>query len=120
MILKVGALDVVVSFKDMGEEVFGHYDPAPEPHIDIHKYLTTYLQAMTVLHEVLECIVDNYGLSVSESGIRVLENLLVMVVKDNPEEVQRWLCDIQGVSRGNSRESCEACTVSPPKFGGKI
>tara|TARA_R100000808_G_scaffold13906_2_gene33324 strand:- start:16543 stop:16902 length:360 start_codon:yes stop_codon:yes gene_type:complete len=108
MKLKVGALDVVVSFKDMGDEVFGHYDPAPEPHIDIHKDLTTYLQAMTVLHEVLECIVDNYGLSVSESGIRVLENLLVMIVKDNPEEVQRWLEDIQGVSNDNSRKSCKA------------
>ena len=34
---------------------------------------------------------DTYGLQVSESAIRVLENVLGAIAMDNPEEVIRWV-----------------------------
>ena len=91
MQIKVGALDVPIEFKKLEEDIWGQYNPYPTPSIWISEGLKPEHEALTVLHEVIECIVDTYGLQVSESAIRVLENVLGAIAMDNPEEVIRWV-----------------------------
>jgi hypothetical protein len=103
MYIKVGALDVPVIRKELDEGVWGQYNPYPVPSIWIQEGLDPKHEALTLLHEIIECIVDTYGLQVSEGAIRVLENVLGTIAMENPEAVIGW------VSR-----------LSKPKFDEKI
>ena len=94
MNIKVGALDVPVIHKKLDDSIWGQYNPYPEPVIWLHEGLDPKHEALTLLHEIIECIVDTYGLQVSEGAIRVLENVLGTLVIENPEEALRWVSRI--------------------------
>ena len=91
MNIKVGALDVPVIHKKLDESIWGQYNPYPAPSIWIQEGLQPRHEALTLLHEVIECIVDTYGLQVSESAIRVFENVLGTIALENTEDVLQWL-----------------------------
>jgi len=91
MNIKVGALDVPVVHKKLDESIWGQYNPYPTPVIWLQEDLDPKHEALTLLHEIIECIVDTYGLQVSEGSIRVLENVLGLIAMENPEEVIRWV-----------------------------
>ena len=94
MIIKVGALRVPIIHKKLDESIWGQYNPYPVPCIWIQEDLEDTHEALTILHEIIECIVDTYGLQVSEGAIRVLENVLGTLVIENPEEALRWVSRI--------------------------
>jgi hypothetical protein len=90
IMLKIGPLNVPVLSKELEESTFGEYHHFPEPVIKINYKLNNQARAMTLLHEVLECIDANYGLELEESTICTLEQALTMVVRDNPEKFEEW------------------------------
>lgn len=104
MDIKVGALNVPVIHKELNEGIWGQYNPYPVPSIWIQEGLQSNHEALTLLHEIIECIVDTYGLTVSEGAIRVLENVLGAIAMENPTEVVRW---VSMLSRGTQAETPE-------------
>ncbi len=100
MKLHIGPLQVPVIEKDMTkEETWGEFWCLPVPKIYINKDLPRDVKGLTILHEVLECITEIYGLTLSEGAIRTLEMSLTSIVKENPEEIQEW------IEMVNSKES---------------
>ena len=96
MELKIGPLSVPVIFGPLKEpDTFGFYSPYPKPTININNNLEPKIKAMTLLHEVLECLTDIYGWKMSEGDIRSLECALSMMVLENVEEIRGWLHDLQ-------------------------
>tara|TARA_R100001594_G_scaffold44878_2_gene77397 strand:- start:697 stop:1017 length:321 start_codon:yes stop_codon:yes gene_type:complete len=95
IMLKIGPHTIPVVKEELEDQTFGEYINFPEPIIKIHARISPQLQAMTLLHEILECVVESYGLDLSEADIRTIENALVMVVKDNPKKFQEWSKRIQ-------------------------
>ena len=104
MNIKVGALNVPVLHKKLEEHLWGQYNPYPTPSIWIQEGLDAKHEALTLLHEIIECIVEPYGLPLSEGSIRVLENTLGTLVMENPNEVLRW---VSRLSKVNEEEEFE-------------
>lgn len=86
--LKIGPIQVPV-YEDSELEDFGSFECDPEPTIRVSKR-TGVSRDMTILHEVLHAISDQYGLDLNESKVRVLEQTLTQLVADNPAEVLLW------------------------------
>ena len=101
MNLHVGPLQVPIVEKDMSlDETWGEFWCLPAPKIYINKDLPRDVKALTILHEVLECITEIYGLSLSEGTIRTLEMSIASVVQENPKEIREWL-DMLGSEKSN-------------------
>ena len=95
MNLHIGPLLVPVVYGDLSkEETWGEFQCLPAPQITINQDLPKDIQALTVLHEVLECVTEIFGLRLSEGDIRTLEMSLATVIKKNPKEFQRWVEDL--------------------------
>jgi len=100
--LHVGPLQVPIVEKNMSlDEAWGEFWCLPAPKIYINKDLPRDVKALTILHEVLECITEIYGLNLSEGTIRTLEMSLATLVKENPKELQEWV----GMLESGSEES---------------
>ena len=84
-------LDIVES--EMEE--FGRFDEEKET-IFLRRGLSSYVQARTVLHEVIHAIWLEYDLPKDneESCVRRLESGLVAFILDNPEFFKKLLTDI--------------------------
>ena len=116
MKLHIGPLQVPVIEKDMTkEETWGEFQCLPHPQIAINKDLPRNIQALTILHEVLECITEIYGLKLSEGDIRTLEMSLADVVKKNAKEFQTWAEDL--TSSGHTESGSKFKSVSGGSLG---
>ena len=92
MNISIGPLQEPVLDVDLtAEEPWGEFWCLPVPQIRVNQDLPKDLKALTILHEVLECITEIYGLGLSESDIRTLEMSLAKIVRENPEEFREWL-----------------------------
>tara|TARA_Y100001963_G_C6616160_1_gene369407 strand:- start:141 stop:446 length:306 start_codon:yes stop_codon:yes gene_type:complete len=92
MILQVGPITLPVVFEDLTkEDLWGEFWPLPKPQIRVNSTLSKPIQALTILHELLECITEVYGLRLSEGDIRTLEIALGSLIKQNPQQTQEWL-----------------------------
>jgi len=87
--IKIGAQTVQVVY-DPDMEDFGEYTASPRPKIHLGTCVSPTLE-LTVLHEVLHCIDDQYEIGLSEQGIRILEQSLACIVHDNPELTLGWV-----------------------------
>lgn len=87
--VKVGPV-VVPVFVDKELDGFGCFDAIPVPRIRISQ-LTGLEREMTLLHELLHVFSEHYGLRLSESSVRVLEQVVTQFVLDNPECVRDWV-----------------------------
>jgi hypothetical protein len=95
MVLKVGAVSVPVVFTDCGGDL-GEYQSAPSCQIRVAPGLGEPHATMTLVHEVIHAIVDQYGVELGESQVRCLETALCRFVQDNPgfcSEIVRRLGD---------------------------
>ena len=115
MNIKVGALDVPVIHKKLDESIWGQYNPYPTPSIWIQEGLEPKHEALTLLHEIIECIVDTYGLTISEGAIRVLENVLGSIAMENPNEVLRWVSRLSKDQDLRQGEEGDRAICSPIK-----
>ena len=92
MNLQIGPLNVPVVNVDLTyEETWGEFWCLPVPQIRVNQDLPKDLRALTILHEVLECITEIYGLGLTEGDIRTLEMSLAGIIRENPEEFREWL-----------------------------
>jgi len=91
-------LDIVES--EMEE--FGRFDEEKET-IFLRKGLSSYIQARTVLHEVIHAIWLEYDLPKEneESCVRRLESGIVAFVLDNPEFSKKLITELV---KGNSKK----------------
>ncbi len=97
MILQVGPITLPVVFQDLTkEDLWGEFWPLPSPQIRVNDTLSEPIQALTILHELIECIAEVYGLRLSEGDIRTLEMALAGVIKQNPKQTQNWLNMLMG------------------------
>tara|TARA_R100001594_G_scaffold16199_1_gene33571 strand:+ start:2151 stop:2432 length:282 start_codon:yes stop_codon:yes gene_type:complete len=72
------------------EDLWGEFWCLPEPQIRVNKELPGYIKALTIFHEVLECLAEIYGLNLSESSIRTLEMSLANLINSNRKEFREW------------------------------
>ena len=92
MILKIGPLTIPVVFEDLtDQDLWGEFWPLPKPQIRVNSTLSKPVQALTILHELLECITETYGLRLNEGDIRGLEMVIASVIKENPQQMQEWM-----------------------------
>lgn len=85
----IGSRKLPVRWKeDICEEVHGWYKSTPNPHIDLCSTLDEKEKVYTLWHEVFEAVSDMYGLEIPEQGIRVLENVVVGIIRNNPKLVE--------------------------------
>ncbi len=101
MKLQIGPLEVPVVYGDLTkEETWGEFQCLPHPQITVNKDLPNDIKALTILHEVLECITEIFGLRLTEGDIRTLEMSLATIIKKNPQEFGKWVEDL--TSSGDS------------------
>ena len=92
MHLQIGPLNVPVVNVDLtAEETWGEFWCLPTPQIRVNQDLPKDLRALTILHEVLECITEIYGLGLTEGDIRTLEMSLAGIIRENPAVFREWL-----------------------------
>ena len=87
--LKVGPV-VVPVLVDKDLDGYGCFDSLRSPRIRINQ-LTGLEREMTLLHELLHVFSEHYGLRLSESSVRVLEQIVTQFVLDNPECAKDWV-----------------------------
>lgn len=108
MNLQIGPLNVPVVEVDLtAEETWGEFWCLPVPQIRVNQELPKDLKALTILHEVLECITEIFGLGLSESDIRTLEMSLAKIIRENPEEFREWLRMLDGGDLGITEQTQE-------------
>lgn len=92
--LTVGFLSVGVFLnEDMGD--YGEYTALPHPKVVVNSIESPGFQ-LTLLHELLHAIDDVYDIGLSEQGVRILEQSLGALVRDNPVHSLAWtkaLCE---------------------------
>jgi len=116
MNLQIGPMEVPVVYGDLSkEETWGEFQCLPSPKITVNKDLPRNIQALTILHEVLECITEIYGLKLSEGDIRTLEMSLADAVKKNAKEFQTWAADL--TSSGHTESGSKFRSVSGGSLG---
>ena len=104
MKLQIGPLQVPVVYGDLTkEETWGEFQCLPHPQLTVNKDLPNDIKALTIIHEVLECITEIFGLRLTEGDIRTLEMSLADVVRRNSQEIREWLTMVEGGS-GNFAE----------------
>ena len=87
--IKVGPTVVPVYKDETLEGLFGCFENYPTQRILV-KCQSQQQQDMTVLHELLHAVSDMYGLRLSESQVRVLEQVVTQLVADNHPLVAAW------------------------------
>lgn len=87
--IRIGTQDVVVEFVAMGDGEFGVFNAFPSPRISVNASLPIEVQRLTLLHEVLHAISDMYGLGLSESQVRAIEQGLGQVMSE--PDVWEWI-----------------------------
>ena len=92
--VKVGPIRVPV-LVDKDLEGFGCFDCAPTPRIRIAP-LEGIEREMTLLHELLHVFSEHYGLRLTESSVRVLEQVITQFVLDNPKCATDWVKQVAG------------------------
>ena len=91
MVIDVGPLQVQILEKPLtDQETWGEFVCFPGPEIHVNEDLSPKLKALTILHELLECITEVYGLDLKESDIRTLETGLASVVIQNKAVFGDW------------------------------
>lgn len=86
MVLRIGPTLVPVleaSPQHLGQDVLGLWEGCPKARILLRDDLEDPMRRQTLLHEALHAIDEMYGLSLGESRIRVLEQVLTGLVQDN-------------------------------------
>jgi hypothetical protein len=87
--VNIGSRKIPVRWKkDICEDVHGYYKSVPNPHIELCSKLDEKEKVYTLWHEVFEAVSDMYGLEIPEQGIRVLENVVVGIIRNNPKLVE--------------------------------
>ena len=102
--LTVGPIQVPV-FVDKDIEGFGCFEYVPTPRIRIAP-LDGIEREMTLLHEVLHVFSEHYGLRLSESSVRVLEQVITQFILDNSQIAEDWLKRVISY-RNNHAESLQ-------------
>ena len=87
--IKVGTSYIPVFRDETLDGLFGCFENFPTQRILI-KGQSQHQEDMTVLHELLHAVSDMYGLRLSESQVRVLEQVLTQLVADNYPLVAAW------------------------------
>lgn len=84
--VKLGAHTIPVAFTNTVEKfkAQGVFMTAPDMRIEVEAGLSQTEKASTLLHEVIEAINYAYGLGLSEGKIRVLEQVLLSLIRSNP------------------------------------
>lgn len=93
---RVGCFRIPVIMEDLKTE-FGFYDGVPSPRIRVDSSLGEFQTCLTVLHELLHAIDDQYAVGLTERQVRVLETGLAQVIMDNREG---WEKITDGLFRG--------------------
>lgn len=83
VILRIGAVDIPVEMTDLSDSL-GEYQADPVPKIKIQHGLEEPVRSLTMLHEVMHAISDQYSLDLSENTVRRLETALGQACRDNP------------------------------------
>lgn len=90
--IRIGYVDVPIHLENLYDaDCFGYFEAYPTPKIGLHIGLTPLYMAATALHEIIEAISAFYGLDLTESQVRVLEAVIVEMVKRNPDQAAKWL-----------------------------
>ena len=83
--LRLGTIQVPIKLHErleLGD--LGQFHGAPRPTIHLAKQ-DSHVAGITIFHELLHCISDQYGVGLSERQVRVLEQTLTGAMRDNPE-----------------------------------
>lgn len=83
IILRIGAVDIPVKMADL-EDALGEYQSDPFPSISVQHDLQEPGRTLTLIHEILHAISDQYGLDLPENTVRRLETGLGQTLRDNP------------------------------------
>ena len=84
-LVRIGATEIeIVESPHAGTDVFGLYVGYPKPQVMIVPGLTRQQRGQTILHELLHACDDIYGLGLSESKVRVLEQAIWCILTDMP------------------------------------
>lgn len=87
--VKIGPVDVPV-YEDGELEDYGLYEELPKQRIRISSR-NGLAREMTLLHEILHAMSEQYGVALSEHRVRALEQIVTQFVIDNPEFVRDWV-----------------------------
>lgn len=84
--VQLGAVRLPV-YLTADNEQHGWYDSWPEQAIHIAEHDEGSM-ARTVLHEAIHAAADLYGIELSESKVRILEQAVAQIIVQNPKLVQ--------------------------------
>jgi hypothetical protein len=83
IILRIGAIDIPVEMADL-DDCFGEYQTDPVPKIRIQHGLQEPVRTLTMIHEIMHAISDQFALDLPENAVRRLETGLGQAFRDNP------------------------------------
>ena len=92
--LAMGGSRVQVYVERMDEGEFGESKSYPFEWIKVTKGLPRAERAQTLLHEMIHIIDNRFGLSLSESKTRTLEQAFASLIRENPNKARKWLEDM--------------------------
>lgn len=101
--IKVGPSYIPVYRDETLEGLFGCFENFPSR--ILVKPQSQKDEDMTVLHELLHAVSDMYGLRLSESSVRVLEQVITQLVIDNYPLVAAWCSRISSCSTSESESN---------------
>ncbi len=116
-LIRMGALNIPV-IHDESMEDCGQYKSVEGPTVYTGPPALepgTAEYATTVFHEMLHAISDLYGLNLSESKVRVLEQTIAGMFRQNPEWAKLYIESILSPEPKASEEKCPKSTKKPLK-----
>ena len=87
--VRIGQQDVVIEFVAMGDGEFGEFKAFPSPRVMVNASLPIEVQRLTLLHELLHAVSDLYGLNLTETQVRCIEQGLGQVMSE--PDVWEWI-----------------------------
>ena len=86
--ITLGPYDIHINKTRFEDDTFGEYKSFPSPVIMIDDRLSPKIESLTILHEIIEAIIDIYDLPLDECHVRVLEMSLGQIIKNNPDVIK--------------------------------
>lgn len=97
--IRIGAFDVPITARPEDEDCGEYKSSGGEgPRIYLGQSagpLHGYNSDVTVFHEAIHCISDLYELNLNEYKVRVLEQTLICLLRDNPAFTDRFIASIK-------------------------
>jgi hypothetical protein len=80
--VRIGTQDVVIEFASIADGEFGEFHAFPSPRVIVNSSVPIEVQRLTLLHELLHAISELYGLGLTESQVRCMEQGLGQVMSE--------------------------------------